>query len=90
MEIGHNRLYRDDVQSPQFANAPEGNHHHAGTTVRSTNAEQVLIFLLTREEGDAREIAHFFETALYGIQKQMDQLGRTRLYVFNPRYPFLA
>ena len=67
----------------------------------STNAERVLIFLLARGEGYAREIALFFETDLYGIQKQMDKLevggvltsrklGRTRLYVFNPRYPFLT
>lgn len=67
----------------------------------STNAERVLIFIQARGEGYAREIALFFETDLYGIQKQLDKLevggilasrkvGRTRLYVFNPRYPFLA
>ncbi len=67
----------------------------------STNAERVLIFLLARGEGYATEIALFFETDLYGIQKQMDKLeaggvltsrklGRTRLYTFNPRYSFLS
>ncbi len=67
----------------------------------STNAERVLIFIQARGEGYAREIATFFETDLYGIQKQLDKLenggilasrrvGRTRLYVFNPRYPFLS
>lgn len=67
----------------------------------STNAERSLIFIQARGEGYAREIALFFETDLYGIQKQLDKLevggilvsrkvGRTRLYVFNPRYPFLA
>jgi hypothetical protein len=67
----------------------------------STNAERVLIFLLAREEGYAREITLFFETDLYGIQKQLEkleaggvlvssQVGRTRLYIFNPRYPFLT
>jgi hypothetical protein len=67
----------------------------------STNAERALIFIQARGEGYAREIALFFETDLYGIQKQLDKLevggilvsrkvGRTRLYIFNPRYPFLA
>ncbi len=66
----------------------------------SENCERVLIFMLTRNEGYAREIAYFYGTNLYGIQKQLDKLelgsvlvsrtvGRTRLYTFNPRYPFL-
>jgi predicted ArsR family transcriptional regulator len=64
------------------------------------NNERVLIFLLARNEGYAREIAQFFATNLYAIQRQLDKLeaggilvsrtaGRTRLYQFNPRYPFL-
>jgi predicted ArsR family transcriptional regulator len=64
------------------------------------NSERVLIFLLARREGYAREIAQFFDTNLYAIQRQLDKLeaggvlvsrtaGRTRLYQFNPRYPFL-
>jgi predicted ArsR family transcriptional regulator len=64
------------------------------------NSERVLIFLLTRNEGYAREIAQFFDTNLYAIQRQLEKLeaggvlvsrtvGRTRLYQFNPRYPFL-
>jgi predicted ArsR family transcriptional regulator len=67
----------------------------------SENSERVLIFLLTRESGYAREIAQFFDTNLYAIQKQLDKLeagnvlvsqtvGKTRLYRFNPRYPFLT
>jgi predicted transcriptional regulator len=67
----------------------------------STNAERVLLFLLARDEGYASEIAAFFDTDLYGIQKQLDKLetggvllsrraGRTRLYRFSPRYAFLA
>ena len=67
----------------------------------STNAERVLIFIQSRGEGYAREIALFFETDLYGIQKQLDKfetggilasrkIGRVRLYTFNPRYPFLS
>lgn len=64
------------------------------------NSERVLMFLLTRNEGYAREIAQLFDTNLYAIQRQLDKLeaggvlvsrtaGRTRLYQFNPRYPFL-
>jgi predicted ArsR family transcriptional regulator len=64
------------------------------------NSERVLLFLLTRNEGYAREIAQFFDANLYAIQRQLDKLeaggvlvsrtvGRTRLYQFNPRYPFL-
>ena len=66
----------------------------------SESSERVLIFILARDEGYATEIARFFETDLYGIQKQLEKLelggvlvsrtaGRTRLYTFNPRYPFL-
>ena len=66
----------------------------------STNAERALLFLLARDEGYPSEIARLFDTDLYGIQKQVDRLesggvlvsrtaGRTRLYRFNPRYPFL-
>jgi len=38
------------------------------------NSERVLIFLLTRNEGYAREIAQFFGTNLYAIQRQLDKL----------------
>ena len=66
----------------------------------SENSERVLIFILKREEGYAREITRFFDVALYAIQKQLEKLekggvlvsrkvGRTRLYEYNPRYPFL-
>ena len=67
----------------------------------SKTAERVLIFLSARDEGYAREMARFFETDLKSVQKQLDKLeaagvlssrevGRTRPYTFNPRYPFLA
>jgi|Deesub1362A_J573_1020465.scaffolds.fasta_scaffold01364_2 hypothetical protein len=67
----------------------------------SANSERVLLFILAREEGYATEVARFFETDLYAIQRQLDKLerggvlasrkaGRTRLYTFNPGYPFLA
>lgn len=66
----------------------------------SKNAERVLIYILAREEGYAREIAGFYKTDLKSIQLQLDKfeksgvlasraVGRTRPYVFNPRYPFL-
>lgn len=66
----------------------------------SVNAERCLVFILAREQGYASEIAKFFDTDLSGIQKQLDkletggvlasyQVGRTRLYRFNPRYSFL-
>lgn len=67
----------------------------------SENCERVLIFIIARNEGYATEIARFFETDTYGIQKQLDKLeiggvlvsrkvGRTRPYSFNPRYAFLS
>jgi len=66
----------------------------------SKNAERVLIYIFSREEGYPREITRFFNTDLKSIQKQLDKLeaggvlvsrevGRTRPYAFNPRYPFL-
>ncbi len=66
----------------------------------STNKERILIFLKARREGYAREIARFFEVDLDPIQKQLERLenggviysrkaGRTLLFAFNPRYPFL-
>jgi hypothetical protein len=66
----------------------------------SKNVERVLIYIYTRGEGYAREIARFYETDLLPIQKQLDKLeaggvlvsrevGKTRPYVFNPGYPFL-
>jgi hypothetical protein len=66
----------------------------------SENSERALIFIHARKEGYATEMAHFFATDLFGLQKQLGKLerggvlvsrtaGRTRLYSFNPRYPFL-
>jgi len=66
----------------------------------STNCERVLIYIAAREEGYLREISDFFETSSAPILKQLEKLenggvlfsrlaGRTRLYGFNPRYPFL-
>ena len=66
----------------------------------SKNAERVLVFILAREAGYAREIARFFGADPDSIQKQLSKyeaggvlagkyVGRTRVYSFNPRYPFL-
>jgi hypothetical protein len=71
------------------------------TIFGSINKEKVLIFLIAREEGYSREIARFFDTDLTPIQKQLEKLeiggvlyskmvGRTRVFMFNPRHPFLA
>jgi len=66
----------------------------------SKNAERVLVYIFARNEGYAREIASFYNSDLKSIQMQLDKfeksgvlasrsVGRTRPYVFNPRYPFL-
>lgn len=65
----------------------------------SINKERVLVYLFVNGEGYARAIAQFFNTNLRNIQVQLDNLeaggvlvsrleGRTRLYGFNPRWPF--
>jgi hypothetical protein len=71
------------------------------TLLGSKNAERVLIYIFARDEGYAREIASFYNSDLKSIQMQLDkfeksgvlvsrEVGRTRPYVFNPRYPFLS
>ena len=66
----------------------------------SKSAERTLIYLLVRRDGYAREIARFFGSDPDSIHKQLVKLeaggvlvarpvGRTRVYSFNPRYPFL-
>ena len=67
----------------------------------SKNAERVLIYIHTRQEGYAREIARFYNTDLKSIQNQLDKMeaggvlvrrevGRTRPYTFNPGYSLLT
>ncbi len=67
----------------------------------SVNRERILVYLVARKEGYAREIARFFATGLYPVQKQLERLefggvlysrkaGQTRLFGLNPRYPFLT
>ena len=66
----------------------------------SRNRERILLYLFSRTDGYAREIARFFKTDLGPIQKQLDrlerggvlysrQVGKTRLFGLNPRYAFL-
>lgn len=63
----------------------------------STNKERALIYLATRGQGYAREIARFYSAPLNPIQKALDGLeragilvsravGTTREYAFDPRY----
>jgi hypothetical protein len=63
----------------------------------SVNKERVLIYLIARRRGYAREIARFFDAPLFPVQNAMEKLeaagvlvsrsvGRTREYEFNPRY----
>ncbi len=67
----------------------------------SVNKQRVLVFLQARQEGYAREIARFFATDLFPVQQQLEKLeragilfsrvvGKTVVYAFNPRYPFLG
>jgi len=65
----------------------------------SINRERVLQYILARGEGYAKEIADFYGSSLDPIQKQLERLerggilvsktvGRTRLFVYSPRYAF--
>jgi len=65
----------------------------------SKTAENVLVFILSRENGYASEIARFFRVGVYGIQCQLEKferggvlisksVGKTRVYELNPRYAF--
>lgn len=70
------------------------------SVVGTLNKERILVFLQCREEGYAREIAKFFDIPLTPVINQLKILeagnvlfaklqGRTKIYKFNPRYPFL-
>jgi hypothetical protein len=67
----------------------------------SLSSERILLYLAARQEGYAREMSRFYQTSVTPIQKQLEKLaaagilcsrvlGRTRLYTFDPRYPFKA
>lgn len=62
--------------------------------------EKILFFLHVYEKGYPKRMADVFHLSLNGIQQQLKRLeeggvvvselaGRTRIYQFNPRYPFL-
>jgi hypothetical protein len=64
----------------------------------SVNKERVLVYLLARDQGHAREIARFYGSSLSPIQLALEgleaagalisrQVGSTREYKLNPRYP---
>jgi len=63
--------------------------------------EMTLIFILIRETGYLREIARAMNIPATSLVKPLETLeagnvlfsrayGRTRVYAFNPHYPFLA
>jgi len=65
----------------------------------STETEKVLAFITARGDGYPYQIAKFYGSNLRGIQKQLERLehggvlasrkvGRTRVYAYNPRYPY--
>ncbi len=65
------------------------------------NVEKILIYLVLHEKANASELSHSFNSALDPIQKTLKKLeegglivsfleGRTRVFVWNPRYPFLS
>ena len=66
----------------------------------NTTIEKILFFLETYEQGYPKGISKTFGISVNGIQQQLKRLenggvvvsfleGKTRLYRFNPRYPFL-
>ena len=63
--------------------------------------EKVLFYILKNDSCYARLLSKIFEEALSPYQKALDRLenggvivsfleGKTRIYKFNPRYPFLS
>ncbi len=63
--------------------------------------EKVLVYLLSNKKGYGMQLAHVLKIPLYSVQKALMRLedggiivaqqeGKTRVYYFNPRYPFLA
>jgi len=71
------------------------------TLLGSEYAEKVLVFLAVRGKGYASEIADYYDADIVTIQNQLRkfedggvlvsfQAGRTRIFEYNPAYPFLA
>lgn len=66
----------------------------------NATVEKVLLYLQNYNEGYSSEIASTYSVSLSAVQKQLKRLedggvvvsqakGRTRLFLWNPRYPFL-
>ena len=64
------------------------------------NVEKILIFLNIHEKANATELSRTFRSSLDPIQKTLKKLeeggllvsfleGKTRVFHWNPRYPFL-
>jgi len=65
------------------------------------NVEKVLIYLSLHDKANASELSKNFSSSLDPIQKTLRKLeeggllasfleGKTRVFQWNPRYPFLA
>src|SRR5437899_3138339 len=65
------------------------------------NVEKILIYLNLHGKANATELSRSFESALDPIQKTLRKLeeggllasfleGKTRVFQWNPRYPFLG
>jgi DNA-binding transcriptional ArsR family regulator len=64
------------------------------------NVEKILMYLCLHGKANATQLSHSFNSSLDPIQKTLRKLeeggllvsfleGRTRLFQWNPRYPFL-
>ena len=67
--------------------------------LRTRETEWILLFIASRGSGYAQEMADFFSANLRSVQRQLErleaggvlasrQVGRTRVFTLNPRYPF--
>ena len=65
------------------------------------NIEKILFFILINNKCYASQLQKTFDKPLYSFQRALDRLesggilhsyreGKTLLYQFNPRYPFLS
>jgi predicted transcriptional regulator len=65
------------------------------------NVEKILMYLALHEKANASELSHSFGSSLDPIQKTLKKLeeggllvsfleGRTRVFYWNPRYPFVT
>ena len=86
--------------NPNIVHMNQKGGHMLEALLGSVNKEKVLIYIFSRESGYAREIADFYNISLTSVVKQLKKLeegsvlyaemqGRTKVYKFNPRYPFM-